>query len=439
MFHHTLGVPKSRNDEERACSVRGRQSNVRSQRTAAGGALCDTNLIPVDQTTNSNPKARQEERYSLRKLARNLLFSTEQAQEFKDGYGYEPPEYQFNDSSYSYDNHFSYGKPHLEEMHWKTQGYSGEYGDTVNQKILAEDHNCRMTNSYRQPISRDREYINHVNNKALQKNESIANGSELATKIADNSQDFKIVAITSIPKKMSVSALLTQIYGGPIEKIDLVRKDNYQFYNDESLYKLNHPVNWSEVSIFLHFNKNEDAKSFYQYSKSGLFRVNDVHLKTVWIPNLSEERLYEDDVDEIQSKEENMLVSSLMAGEEKARRVLVFKRPLYDKKSKLEKKKPGYPDPTINYSEDFDVEEIKKDFGDYGKLVEILPVVSRKLCFGVQYYDVRSAIRVKNVIQRGGHGLDADELTEKDIELRRKYNGWYVWYGKDPADRAVPN
>ncbi|ODQ44587.1 hypothetical protein PICMEDRAFT_74311 [Pichia membranifaciens NRRL Y-2026] len=439
MFHHTLGVPKPRNDEERAYSIRGRQPNIKSQRTAVGGALCDTNLIPTDNTTNSNPKAQKEERYSLRKLARNLLFNTEQAQEFKDGYGYDAAEYQFNNGSYPYDTHHNYGKVHLDGMHWKNQGYNDEYEDNVNQKILAEDYTSRVANNYVQPVSRDREYTNHVNSKALQKNESIVNGSEVAAKIADNNQDFKIVAITSIPKKMSVSALLTQIYGGPLEKIDLVRKDNYQFYNDESLYKLNQPVNWSEVSIFLHFNKNEDAKSFYQYSKSGLFRVNDVHLKTVWIPNLGEERLYEDDEDETQSREESLLVSSLMTGEEKARRVLVFKRPIFDKKSKLEKKKPGYPDPTINYSEDFDIEEIKKDFGDYGKLVEILPVVSRKLCFGVQYYDVRSAIRVKNVIQRGGHGLDGDELNDQDLELRRKYNGWYVWYGKDPADRAVPS
>ena len=375
----------------------------------------------------------------MRKLAKNLLFNTEQAQEFKDSYGYEQAEYQFNNGSYPYDTHLNYGKVHLNGVHWKSQGYSDEYEDNVNQKILAGDYTSRMANNYAQPVSRDQEYTNHVSSKALQKNESIVNGSEVAAKIADNRQDFKIVAITSIPKKISVSALLTQIYGGPLEKIDLVRKDNYQFYSDESLYQLNQPVNWSEVSIFLHFNKTEDARSFYQYSKTGLFRVNDVHLKTVWIPNLGEERLYEGDDDETQSREESLLVSSLMAGDEKARRVLVFKRPIFDKKSKLEKKKAGYPDPTINYSEDFDMEEIKKDFGDYGKLVEILPVVSRKLCFGVQYYDVRSAIRVKNVIQRGSHGMDGDELNDQDLELRRKYNGWYVWYGKDPADRAVPS
>lgn len=482
--HHSLGGPKLRTGEDRVYSPRGRQSNAKvqqqQQRIPTGGALCETNAMQADHDSGSNPKgqAQKEDRYSLRKLARNLLFSNEpdQHDSFNGNYG----EYELiNDIPYAnnneFDNHYNINNQRWKGQQRVVEEYQDEYdnGDgkynykrknnSIKPEDIQYDRNYLSTGYIQQPISREREYSNltsssnaklrnNGNGTVLQKNDGMIN-SNIYNKTIDSVQtQFKIVAITSIPKRMSISTLITQLYGGPIEKIDLVKRDNYQFYNDESLYEMNHHIDWQQVSIFLHFNKNEDAMDFYQYSKTGLFRVNDVHLKTIWIPDVNEYDKYEigdydnnkgrgddDDLEEeLEERERDLLISNLMKNEERARRILVFKKPIYDKKSKLEKRKPGYPDPTINYSADFDIEEIKRDFGHYGKLVEILPVVSRKLCFGIHYYDVRSAIKIKNIIQQGVDIVDNNEMSAKDNEMRRKYSGWYVWYGKDPADRGIP-
>lgn len=376
-------------------SIRGYQSSkncsnskgVTNVQRSSVGAFHDPNQNDVEK----------DDHFSFRELAKNLLFVNEQDDRYSN----------------SYDRKAKYG--------------------------IYKSSPASKQSSQEQTECCDKKY----EPKILQNNITVVNDQGNAKNYhLEKWQDFKIVAITNIPKKLSVPSLLHQIHGGPLEKIELVKRDDYQFYNDEKLYAFNRPINWDEVSIFLHFNRYEDARNFYLYSKTEFFRVNDIHLKTLWIPDL------DDDLEDYKTLENNLLVANLMKGEEKARRVLVFKKPLYEKKSKhCIKRRLGHLDPTANYSEDFDVEEIKKDFGQYGRLVEILPVVSRKLCFGIQYYDVRSAIKVKRIIQSNGHGnreieeLEAkdeyDIFTARDIELRNKYQHWYVWYGKDPTDKSV--
>ena len=443
-------------NEERVGS---RQSNNERWQKSINNGFSDN---VIDNNNNNNEHKTfsnasnfvKEDRYSLRKLAKTLLFNSEQEYETKQTYGYDPLNYSYN-YSHSHNYNVCVGG-----------GNEGE----------------KKRNSY-----------NNTNtvNKALQKNEGIMNVSNNGNnsrfknieEVNINKPHFKIIAITNIPKKMSISTLLSQLYGGPLRRIELVRKDNYQYYEDDKLYEMNQSINWDEVSIFLHFNEFEDAEKFYIYSKTGLFKVNDIHLKTVWIPEMDEsgndvsnvdnnnecnEDEYEDNESANVSEYSDKYISKLMKGEEKARRVLVFKKPLNDKRrtSKFNntnnktvnnninnnnnnnmnnnntnstRKRNGYPDAGINYSEEFKIDEIKEDFGKYGKLVEVLPVVSRKLCFGLQYYDVKSAIKVKRIIQQPQQGgVDISELDARDVPLRHKYEGWYIWYGRDPADKSVP-
>jgi hypothetical protein len=381
--------------------------NNKNKKISSGDAfLCDTSSVDNKQ-----------ERFSFRELAKNLFFFTEHDDEFKYGYGYGFDPINNEICKDSIDKYLSFNKPSV--------------------------------NVYKDSSKHIFENTRNSDDKFLKANKTIINESKINfNEHEERNPEFKIVAITDIPKKISISSLLNEIYGGPLEKIELVRKDNFQFYNDEKLYKLNHPINWDKVSIFLHFNKYEDAKKFYQYSKTGIFRINDVYLNTIWIPKIDE------NIEDSNNIKKNLLISKLMKSEEKARRVLVLKKPLlYDKKRnyKVNRRENLYSNAILNYSEDFNVEEIKKDFEAYGKLIEILPVVSRKLCFGIQYYDVRSAIKVKRIIQSSNNKSETnefnnktiddgefDELNEQDLQMRNKYQDWHVWYGKDPADKSVP-
>lgn len=527
MFHHTLGGPKLR-EEEHTYSIRGhtlrsklQHQHELQQKADIADSSCDVNSN--SQEHNSNLISKRDERYSFRKMAKNLLFSSEHQQKSD------------NNKKGSYNNYVSgnyhnYHRDQSETGYWKTnnpkqsqseisqqvqlktfEAYGNygvdEYGEDLNgilevqhrltqnhikpeinddlrfneypvKKIhKGQDYNQSLTtipssNKMKTAIEYDSHYkkthgkaeftckstSNNNNYKALQANKGILNSTLYSKTEYLNNPTFRTVAITSIPKKMTISSLLSQLYGGPIERIELVRKDNYsKCYNEESsmIYnneKLNKPINWNEIAIFIYFSKNEDAKNFYQYSKTGLFKVNDIHLKTTWIPNYSknnhlkynEEMRLEDENEDIYTEtdlikqEEEIFVTNLMKGGEQARRVLVFKKLHSDKKSSKSNQRKGTKNPTSHFCSTFDVEDIKKDFGPYGKLIEILPVVSRKLCFGIQYYDVRSAIMVKSILQHGINGHDEKELDSRDSNLRMKYHDWGVWYGKDPADRGIP-
>lgn len=410
-----------------------------------------------NKTAHLREKNSKEERYSLRKLAKTFFFNEDHEQNFKyTNHSYEPLKYLY-DNGYNYEfknkaidlninrpEFFKHGN--FPEFYWDGKNYNTNLGKNITK--YEEDR--AMMSMKKNPQDGIDECIvnmqktvglyNKKSSRILRANESIINESdnkirEMTIRYNEMSQEFKIVAITSIPKRMSISTLLSQTYGGPIEKIELVRRDNYKFYNnDEDFFKVNKIINWDEVSVFLHFNKVEDAKEFYQYSKSGMFRVNDVYLKTVWIP------IANNDKDDDDKKYKDLMVTNSMEGEQTARRVLVFKKPIVDNRYKHGKYHQGKTDSNpklvLYYNEDFNVDEIRKDFEEYGKIVEILPVVSRKLCFGIEYYDVRSAIKVKNLIEQTTEEQDSNE---RDNRLKRKYHGWYVWYGRDPADKAVPN
>lgn len=104
-----------------------------------------------------------------------------------------------------------------------------------------------------------------------------------------------------------------------------------------------------------------------------------------------------------------------------ARRVLILARPVHDKP---EREGPimHYPSARLHLLKDVDVEQIRRDFAKYGDVVEVTPVVSRKLCFSIHYTDIRLAIVAKQDVRSEGSIMGA------------KYHAWTVSYGKDPAD-----
>lgn len=388
---------------------------------AAGiSGLVDTNM--QDRDANST----KEKRHSLGREAKSLPYNATLESDLRYIFGYDllHPVYLHNKQNNG--NKGYHRPPQKESINGNSKVNEFFPGGFLNT-------GSRATTSENPPTC-----------KVLKGNESIINNNSRgsngldSTGRVDSEPSFKIVAITTIPRKLSVPALLNQVYGGPLEKVELIRKHGYQYFNDERVYRLGESIDWDGISIFLHFNKHEDARAFYHYSKTGLFRVNDIYLNTVVIPDDGGTSEVEED------RNANSVVSELMQGDEKARRVLVLKKPVSNKKSSYSRRRLGYLDPLSNYTHNFDLDEIKRDFGEYGRLVEVSPIVSRKLCFGVQYYDVRSAVRVKRLLQSnldkttvgvrddGRHGL------KKDVELKRKYNGWFVWYGRDPSDRSVP-
>lgn len=264
----------------------------------------------------------------------------------------------------------------------------------------------------------------------LQKNENILNNP---TKYNTQGMFFnatRVVALTNINIKMSMANLLTQIYGGPLEKIEIHKRDTYQTVTPPLIFKshrsTNIPTDWSNFDVCLYFHKPEDAQDFYDYSKTGMFLINGAHLDTHWVH-------YEEEIgdeEEILDKMENR--------NEKARRVLVFKKPVANKRHRTAYERRHWPDPYSHFTKNFNYDQVSNDFEKYGGLVEVMPVISRKTCFGVQFLDVRTALRVKQIIQENSEdNYRFGDSKKIDIALHDKYKDWYVWFGSDPCDKSV--
>ncbi|ODV60680.1 Ssp2p ASCRUDRAFT_35105, partial [Ascoidea rubescens DSM 1968] len=208
--------------------------------------------------------------------------------------------------------------------------------------------------------------------------------------------DRRIVIVKEIPRKTGLITLLSYICGGPLERI----------------VKNMYPIN----SVELHYMYSKDAESFMKYSQTGLFVVSGRHLKTEWASR--DDHNLEDHNYSYHATIPSPLLEQLKFG---ARRCLILKKEVNHGGSSTSTR--HYPSPRSHFSE-LDIKEIKEDFGRFGSMVEVVPIISKKLGLSINYFDVRSAILAK------------EAFDNKNSSFRRKYYDWNVWFGKDPTDKS---
>ncbi|QHS76331.1 Ssp2p [Saccharomyces paradoxus] len=201
------------------------------------------------------------------------------------------------------------------------------------------------------------------------------------------------ISINDIPRGTGISSVLSQVRGGSLERIVVYRYDT----PERSLHK---------VDLF--FLNYDGAQSFMRYAKTNIFKVNGVQLKPEWI---FLESTYENVM-----KEQS--VNRIVEGEKLISRCLIVKKSSTKttlNKSNLDKGQ------TL---ENIDIRELEKDFQNFGEVLEITPIVSRKLCISIFFYDISSAMRAM------------EEYEQKGSYLNNKYfKTWTIWYGKDITDQ----
>lgn len=204
----------------------------------------------------------------------------------------------------------------------------------------------------------------------------------------------------------SLSAILARVCGGPLESVVLLDQHTLQPVEIEWAC----PTTCTDRIVQLQFDTHQSAVTFFEYASTLAFKINGQHPTASWLPSQDQSDEQSDCMDEPES----------------ARRVLVFKRPLSHKQRVVSKTQRPYPDAIQNYSAQFDIHEAVRDFSRFGRILDATPVISRKLCFGIQFADVTSAMMAKYSMAAGS-----------ESEISRKYSDWYVWYGKDPTDRPA--
>lgn len=222
----------------------------------------------------------------------------------------------------------------------------------------------------------------------------------------------KVLMLYNIPHKTSVDSILQAVYCGPIEKVVKVVNNNS-----------NHLLKYLE----LHFIKNKDAELFYQYAQTGNFLVNGQFLLCEW----GNKKVNQSSVAEFCKIErfvfpKNEQVYSQHGGSNirtGARRCLILKKNNPEPKADYEYKSNNYHLYSPNLIS-LDLNAIFEDFTVFGEIINITPVISRKTCIAINYYDIRSAIKAKT----------AFELNDSNIN--KKYStDWVVWYGKEVNDK----
>lgn len=208
----------------------------------------------------------------------------------------------------------------------------------------------------------------------------------------------RVVVLNDIPPLTSISSILAQLCGGPLERV-IFRKDGAKGSNTCEIY----------------FMFPEHAANFYEFStRTNLFILNGKQIAVKWAT-----RSNTNDLDNSHPSVPVYLLNEFVQWG--ARRCLVFSKAV-STKSPRNSSTMHYPNAKANFSKGVSYEEIKSDLSVFGEIVEIAPVISRKLCFSVHFADIRSAIVAKKVC----------ETPSTPLNIR--YNDWTLWYGKDPTD-----
>ncbi|KAK6204298.1 uncharacterized protein RJT21DRAFT_132007 [Scheffersomyces amazonensis] len=220
----------------------------------------------------------------------------------------------------------------------------------------------------------------------------------LNTKKSFDNLKSRVILIKHLPSDASLSSILGQVCGGPLERFV------FKTSNDKD-----------NNYIELHFVFVDHAMNFYQYSKCGLFLVNNVHPITEFANRFNSDEL--EVFHPIISK--SLLYHITHDG---SRRILIFAKTIYRKGWEF-LNDYRFPEPYSHFSFGLDMENIKRDFSVFGEINEVGAVVSRKLCFSLHFTDIRSAINAKR------------ECEIEGTEFNKKYQEWTILYGKDITDR----
>lgn len=169
--------------------------------------------------------------------------------------------------------------------------------------------------------------------------------------------------------------------------------------------------------IQAHFFQAKDARSFYNFTKTGRFLVNG----QIYFPHWANAGIA------------NIYTLPKMIHDEMvyngARRCLTLSR----KANSLNNNESicgdvGTKLKHYNVRLNTSIDKIKRDFSKYGLIIAVCPLIAPTVSLSIQFADVRCAIRTKKLFER-----------QSDSALSRGYAGWVISYGKDPTDRKCPS
>ncbi|SCU95541.1 LAME_0F12530g1_1 [Lachancea meyersii CBS 8951] len=215
-----------------------------------------------------------------------------------------------------------------------------------------------------------------------------------------SAESNKVLQLCNLPKNCGLQSVLSQVAGGPLERVDVIID----------------PYDLSAITaVRLEFISAQCAQSFMRHGQARNLQINGHVLKPEWAPRLRSDHL-------------NM---SVVTGEEQMHdKVLNKKCDGSTPRRCIIIKKTGHKEHLRSRQMvsrklcHFDVAELKRDFADFGEIAEVTPMISRKLCVSISYFDIRSAIDVMA------------SYENPNTYMNKKYSReWSINYGRDTTER----
>lgn len=195
----------------------------------------------------------------------------------------------------------------------------------------------------------------------------------------------RIVAFQEVPGTVGLTSILAQVSGGKLERIETkAPRDG----NDPRVMKC--------YSLHLHYFDPKGAQAFFRYANAGRFVVNGRCLRPVMMHKQS-----------TPYSARKVILDQMSKG---ATRCLILEA--HDGTDNNPQR------PCIS------LDEVKLEFGKFGRVVTIQPLIRSKLAVSIQYADTSSAIRAIKAFYHH-HGY-------------KSFQGYALSFDRDPIDKECP-
>lgn len=262
-----------------------------------------------------------------------------------------------------------------------------------------------------------------------------SNEEYLSAKLMDNYyrkyKDNKTIVMCNLPYRTGIGSILSQVTGGPLENLMIykVANSNYvQQSNENNLTALK--------KVEITFMNPQDASQFMSFGRTSMFRVNGIHIKPEWSNNDNDtqdnnknfdyKNFLKDDPNQLKEVSRCIILKKFSTCSDSTNNAQNH-RHNNDCIASLNSNPSHNPQDKDNGKTcrvNMNISELREDFGAFGSILEVTPIISRKLCFSISYQDVGSAVKAMH---------DFDNIYSS---LHNKYfKKWTMWYGKDITDR----
>lgn len=219
----------------------------------------------------------------------------------------------------------------------------------------------------------------------------------------------RAISLSGFEPGTLVSTIMSFVRGGPLEKILDAESTIASRFVRPNAYKKSP---YLRAPIFVFFMTPQGANNFMAYAtNNALLTFNGLRIQVAWA---NDKILLNEELDPHVAEDAKYYSAS---------RVIVLSHPINKTPPEPLASRKININARENYTRSFSCESLKRDFAQFGQIIDVTPVCSSKLSVCIQFADIRSAM------------LSMRTLNENNSVMRAKYSLWRARYVRDVTCR----